>query len=122
MECLEAHIATSGVVEHGSRAFRLPAYRLAMTMRGVRGISSCAPSPSTRHAVGSHDVGSEGGVMAARPGSGFLKLSLVSMPVKAYTATDSGGEVHFNQLRARLLGIRLLKNVMHHPAPRQALE
>jgi len=37
--------------------------------------------------------------MAARPvWSGFLKLSLVSVPVKAYTATDSGGEVHLNQL------------------------
>jgi non-homologous end joining protein Ku len=31
--------------------------------------------------------------------SGFLKLSLVSVPVKAYTATDSSGEVHLNQLR-----------------------
>jgi len=32
---------------------------------------------------------------------GFLKLSLVSVPVKAYTATASGGaEVHLNQLHA----------------------
>jgi DNA end-binding protein Ku len=39
--------------------------------------------------------------MAARPiRSGYLKLSLVSVPVKAYTATDSGGEVHLNQLHA----------------------
>jgi hypothetical protein len=39
--------------------------------------------------------------MAARPiWSGFLKLSLVSVPVKAYTATDSSGEVHLNQLHA----------------------
>jgi len=39
--------------------------------------------------------------MAARPiWSGFLKLSLVSVPVKAYTATDSGGEAHLNQLHA----------------------
>ena len=30
--------------------------------------------------------------------SGYLKLSLVSVPVKAYTATDSSGEVHLNQL------------------------
>jgi DNA end-binding protein Ku len=29
---------------------------------------------------------------------GFLKLSLVSVPVKAFTANDSGGEVHLNQL------------------------
>src|SRR5438477_38228 len=37
--------------------------------------------------------------MAARPiWSGFLKLSLVAVPVRAYTATDSGGEVHLNQL------------------------
>jgi DNA end-binding protein Ku len=35
----------------------------------------------------------------ARPiWSGYLKLSLVSVPVKAYTATDSSGEVHLNQL------------------------
>jgi len=32
--------------------------------------------------------------------SGYLKLSLVSVPVKAYTATDSSGEVHLNQLHA----------------------
>ena len=32
---------------------------------------------------------------------GFLKLSLVSVPVKAYTATASGGgEVRLNQLHA----------------------
>lgn len=32
---------------------------------------------------------------------GFLKLSLVSVPVKAYTATtSSGGEIHLNQLHA----------------------
>ncbi len=32
---------------------------------------------------------------------GFLKLSLVSVPVKAYTATtNSGGEIHLNQLHA----------------------
>jgi DNA end-binding protein Ku len=32
---------------------------------------------------------------------GFLKLSLVSVPVKAYTATTSaGGEIHLNQLHA----------------------
>ena len=32
---------------------------------------------------------------------GFLKLSLVSVPVKAYTATSSGGgEVRLNQLHA----------------------
>src|SRR5262249_17899663 len=32
---------------------------------------------------------------------GFLKLSLVSVPVKAFTATASaGGEIHLNQLHA----------------------
>jgi DNA end-binding protein Ku len=32
---------------------------------------------------------------------GFLKISLVSLPVKAYTATTSGGgEIHLNQLHA----------------------
>lgn len=32
---------------------------------------------------------------------GFLKLSLVSVPVKAYTATSSaGGDIHLNQLHA----------------------
>src|SRR5262245_10944952 len=29
---------------------------------------------------------------------GFLKLSLVSVPVKAFTANDTGAEVHLNQL------------------------
>jgi DNA end-binding protein Ku len=29
---------------------------------------------------------------------GFLKLSLVSVPVKAFTANDTSGEVHLNQL------------------------
>jgi DNA end-binding protein Ku len=40
--------------------------------------------------------------MAARSSwKGFLKLSLVSIPVKAYTATASGGgEIHLNQLHA----------------------
>jgi DNA end-binding protein Ku len=37
--------------------------------------------------------------MAARPTwQGHLKLSLVSCPVSLYTATDRGGEVHFNML------------------------
>jgi non-homologous end joining protein Ku len=36
----------------------------------------------------------------ARPiWSGYL-ISLVSVPVKAYTATDSSGEGHLNQLHA----------------------
>lgn len=40
--------------------------------------------------------------MAARSSwKGFLKLSLVSVPVKAYTATASGGgEIRLNQLHA----------------------
>ena len=40
--------------------------------------------------------------MAARPTwKGFLKLSLVSVPVKAYTATNSpGGELRLNRLHA----------------------
>jgi non-homologous end joining protein Ku len=39
--------------------------------------------------------------VAARPiWSGYLKLSLVSVPVKAYTATDSSGDVALNQLHA----------------------
>lgn len=37
--------------------------------------------------------------MAARPTwQGHLKLSLVSCPVALFTATDRGGEVHFNML------------------------
>ena len=31
---------------------------------------------------------------------GFLRLSLVSVPVKAYTANSTGGEIHLNQLHA----------------------
>lgn len=31
---------------------------------------------------------------------GFLRLSLISVPVKAYTAHDTGGEVRLNQLHA----------------------
>jgi DNA end-binding protein Ku len=39
--------------------------------------------------------------MAARSTwKGYLKLSLVSVPVKAYTATSSGGEIRLNQLHA----------------------
>src|SRR5438477_12436596 len=40
--------------------------------------------------------------MAARSSwKGFLRLSLVSIPVKAYTATASGGgEIHLNQIHA----------------------
>ena len=29
---------------------------------------------------------------------GFLKLSLISVPVKAFTANETSGEVHLNQL------------------------
>jgi DNA end-binding protein Ku len=37
--------------------------------------------------------------MAARSSwKGYLKVSLVSVPVKAYTSTASGGDVHLNQL------------------------
>src|SRR5437879_10537825 len=44
----------------------------------------------------------ENPVMAARSSwKGFLRLSLVSIPVKAYTATASGGgEIHLNQIHA----------------------
>jgi DNA end-binding protein Ku len=44
----------------------------------------------------------KGVTMAARSAwKGFLKLSLVSVPVKAYTVTASGGgEIHLNQLHA----------------------
>jgi DNA end-binding protein Ku len=39
--------------------------------------------------------------MAAHPTwKGFLKLSLVSFPVRAYTAVGEGGKIHFNQLHA----------------------
>ncbi|MGE3809313.1 MAG: Ku protein, partial [Gemmataceae bacterium] len=40
--------------------------------------------------------------MAARSSwKGFVKLSLISIPVKAYTATASGGgEIHLNQIHA----------------------
>ena len=39
--------------------------------------------------------------MAARSvWKGFLQINLVSIPVKAYTATSSGGEVKLNQLHA----------------------
>jgi len=56
--------------------------------------------------------------MAARPvWSGFLKLSLVTVPVKAYTATDSSGEVHLNQLHAECKSrIQLKKTCPIHGA------
>jgi DNA end-binding protein Ku len=39
--------------------------------------------------------------VAARPvWSGHLKLSHVSVPVKAYSAGATGGEIHLNQLHA----------------------
>src|ERR1700675_3489816 len=31
---------------------------------------------------------------------GFLKLSLVTIPVKAFPASSSGGDIHLNQLHA----------------------
>src|SRR6185369_14034188 len=44
----------------------------------------------------------KGGAMAARSvWKGFLRINLVSVPVKAYTANSSGaGEVRLNQLHA----------------------
>ena len=45
--------------------------------------------------------------------SGFIKLSLVSVPLKAYTATDSSGEVHLNQLH---LSKRFSLGVWSRPA------
>jgi hypothetical protein len=56
--------------------------------------------PFYNHAVCSHDASPERRVMPRPSWSGFLKLSLVSVPVKAYTATDSSGEGHLNLLRA----------------------
>ncbi len=39
--------------------------------------------------------------MAPRPSwKGFLKLSLVSVPVKAFTANETSAEIHLNQLHA----------------------
>jgi DNA end-binding protein Ku len=48
------------------------------------------------------DDQSIGDAMAARSSwKGFLKLGLVSLPVKAYTVAASGrGEIHLNQLHA----------------------
>jgi DNA end-binding protein Ku len=41
--------------------------------------------------------------MAARPTwKGFLKLSLVSVPVRAYSAAAAGhGDIHFHQIHAK---------------------
>jgi DNA end-binding protein Ku len=42
--------------------------------------------------------------MAARASwKGFLKLSLVSVPVKAYTATSSSNDITLHQLHAKTL-------------------
>lgn len=39
--------------------------------------------------------------MAARPSwKAYVRLSLVSIPVRGYTATASGGEIHLNQIHA----------------------
>jgi DNA end-binding protein Ku len=44
----------------------------------------------------------QGSVMASRPSwQGHLKLSLVTCPVSLYTATNSGGDVHFNLINPR---------------------
>jgi non-homologous end joining protein Ku len=44
--------------------------------------------------------------MAAHPTwKGFLKLSLVSFPVRAYTAVGEGEKIHFNQFHAVLRDI-----------------
>ncbi len=53
-----------------------------------RALVSCAGSfPRTRMAAPSRTSW-----------KGFLKLSLISVPVKAFTANDTAGEVHLNQL------------------------
>ena len=40
--------------------------------------------------------------MAYRPSwQGHLKLSLVTCPVALYTATNSGGDVHFNLINPK---------------------
>jgi hypothetical protein len=54
---------------------------------------------------------------------GFLQFSLVSVPVKAYTATASGGgRISLNQLRAGRLGARRrerrLPGLPRHAGPR----
>lgn len=46
---------------------------------------------------------------------GFIKLSLVSVPVKAYTAAQSGAEIHLNQLHAECNSrIKYQKNCPNH--------
>ena len=46
---------------------------------------------------------------------GFLKLSLVSVPVKAFTANNSAEEIHLNQLHAECNGrVRYLKVCPEH--------
>jgi DNA end-binding protein Ku len=46
---------------------------------------------------------------------GFIKLSLVSVPVKAYTANEAGGDIHLNQLHAECNNrIRYLKTCPEH--------
>lgn len=46
---------------------------------------------------------------------GFIKLSLVSVPVKAYTATQSGADIHLNQLHSECNSrIRYQKTCPNH--------
>jgi DNA end-binding protein Ku len=57
-------------------------------------------SPPSAFAAG--EVRQEGGGMAYRPTwQGHLKLSLVTCPVALYSATDSGGEVHFHLINPK---------------------
>src|SRR5262249_45389691 len=101
----------------GSRSIFLPAARAVDRVRGGRescgfGARQVGPVRSglvtddnnpRRRANGARrraTLRSEGHGMAPARTSwkGFLKLSLVSVPVKAFTANDTGAEVHLNQL------------------------
>ena len=44
---------------------------------------------------------SSGGKMAARPTwRGYLKVSLVTVPIRVFPATDHAGSISFNQLHS----------------------
>src|SRR5712691_2327106 len=79
---------------------------------GERSAARTAPSHARTHAVATTSRGDfstcmsapftiEYASMAARPTwKGYLKISLVNIPVKVFPATDAGATLSFNQLHA----------------------
>src|SRR5688572_3555552 len=69
--------------------------------KGRRRCGNGAVAPIMWVRTGRHRNGTKEHDMAARPTwKGFLKISLVNIPVRVFPATDSAATISFNQLHA----------------------